>query len=552
MKKFVKKFAWGCLLLVLVIGAVPSLALGERDLSALAKYAPASTLLYASVRSDDDYVAIVDALAEKIATVAPLGLPEGGIKGVIDEALQPLGGYDATREWVGDTIALAQFGLAGSPTVIIAISDIDKATEAVNRITELADNFKMTETSSGLLFTSGSSALLLTADALLIEQSFSGEFFASLPTESESLANDATFQSTLAQLPAESYNAVVYAQVIGVLTMGLTMDMPSGAEMDPLMGTLVRYTQGLGATAVGFTIVDERNLVVDIVQTVTDSDALAPILPFFTRPAVSLDFAQNIPSDAQLLIHSTDFGTVRQLTFDLFKSLGEYIDTRYEEDTLPSYRQQLMFVDDILTFIELSFKGMTGQPMSEAFGWMTGDFAVYNSFAFADNKIGIEANMSVANSDTAQATRFVDGIAQLLDDTNIPYARENDTLTLTSLTELANVASTSPLPIAENNLDVVLGANDSVLTFGTYPTANRVLKGDFVALADDSTFQNVASWVLPNANTVLYVNVASLNEFANTINPNMSDSPLSLFESASGSVATSNTAVTVRLVLTLK
>jgi hypothetical protein len=552
MKKLAKKFALGCLLVVLTIGAVPSLALGESNLTGLAKYVPSTALVYASVRSDDDYVATVDALVEKIGAVMPLGLPEGGIKGVIDEALQPLGGYEATREWVGDTIALAQFGLAGSPTVIVAVSDIDKATEAVNRITELADNFKMTETSSGLLFTSGSSALLLTADALLIEQSFSGEFFASLPAESDSLANDATFQSTIAQLPADSYNAVVYAQVIGLVTMSLTMNTPSGAQMDPLMGTLVRYTQGLGATALGFTTVDERNLVVDIVQTITDSDALTPILPFFNRPAVSADFAQNIPSDAQLLIHSTDIGTVRQLAFDAIKGLGEYFDMRFENDDLPSYQQQLLFIDDIITFMELSFKGMSGQPINEAFGWMTGDFALYNTFSFADNKIGIEANMSVANTDGAQATRFVDGIAQLLDDTNIPYARENDTLTLTSLSELADVAATSPLPIAENNLDVVLGANDKVLTFGTYPTANRVLKGDFTSLADESAFQNAATWVLPNANTVLYVNVASLNEFANTINPNMSDSPLQLFESASGSVATSDTAVTLRLVLTLK
>ena len=128
-------FALSLVAALLIIGIVPSA--GAQTTDDLAAMFPESTVIYASVRTDDGVIETLDGLFARVVSQVP-GVPPISLRLLLDQgALGVSGGtgdFDtAIRSWLGDEVAfgvLSLDNLDDDPPVVAVVQITDQKTAA--------------------------------------------------------------------------------------------------------------------------------------------------------------------------------------------------------------------------------------------------------------------------------------------------------------------------------------------------------------------------------------------------------------------------------------
>jgi hypothetical protein len=563
---------WMLLCSLLLLSLLPVQAATPSDLTLLADYVSDDVQMFIAFRTDAGYVETLDGIIGRIAAVIP-GAGDDNLSTALNNAaaqIEPGSNFRrVVRPWLGDTgaVILADAQSGQAPVFAFSITDTKRAEAFLDKVTT-SDNAGATYVKArrrdGVLYTPAnrfSPTYRLTDVALLI---YTDTPAGLLARNSTSLADSRRFQDALARLPGDDYNILAYLDVLPSLTaLGPMLNQQmqaAGLEMFDFTALL----RAFGPQVFGFTVEQGRVLTLDIAQSVTDTAAYERGLgmAYTERAALNPDFMQFVPANAALVMHDQDFGASMLLTLWLLETIGEQLDAQYDTTDIRNDELGFLLIDDTVTFLRLTFQGLTGQTLEEGIGWMTGDFAVYLSTGIARNLPTFDAGIIIENTDAAAAKAFFEGQQLALRDLNIYYDEDGDTLIIPGIRQIA--ASFLPETMANlpllNNLELALGMNDAVLTFGTRPAAEDVLAGAG-GLADNVIFVDAAEHFLPDAESVWYVNFLPLRDvvdFAAETGSRDAESlaqVMSLLESASISQTTTperrGLAFSTRLVLTL-
>lgn len=550
MRKLIALF----LTLMLLLSVWPAAALPTEDLTDLARYVPADAPVFVAVRSDDAYLETLDDLLDQLGTsFTPLRAID--IDTLLDLAVASLGqGEDGdfdtlVRPWLGDTIALAIVDnsiIASNADpealrLLASISDQDAAESFFDRLGGFA--FEKTESDSAILYSSSDASFVIYDDAIVIAPAPLAEPEGLLSEATASLAATDVFQTTLALLPEDDYNLAAYLDVATLLAPLVPSIQPEldDANLNIDAGAALA---ALGPQALGATILDDRSLTLDIYANVADPDALTaagiPLDP--TIDPISLDFLSNVPADTPLFLQDRGLGQALLDGLNQAEMLGEMFDEQFEQGLLSFNQQALTQVDDVVTFIRLSFQGMAGLSLEDAFGWMTGDYVVYADADFQTEQ-RILPILGIVASGEGDASATLDGFENLFTELDLFAERDGDTITIPAVADI----------FEDDSLDIILSAGDGSLSLGT-----RSALATDASILDSPVYTTAQSAFLPNSQTLAYIDITTLAErlgkLAQLVNDPQLDLGLQLlagFESASITAVYDETGSgAVRLVLT--
>ncbi len=558
--------------LLLSLGIVPIRAATPGDLTMLADYVADDVQMFVAFRTDAGYVETLDGVFGRIATVMP-GAGDVNLSTVLNDAaaqIEPGSTFRRVfRSWLGDSgaIILADAQSGQQPIIALSVTDTKRAETFLDKITTSSNagaTYVKARRRDGVVYTPSnrfSPTYRLTDVALLI---YTDTPAGLLVRNGTSLADSRRFQDALARLPGDDYNILAYLDVF-----------PSFAALAPMMNQQMQQTglnlfdftalfRAFGPQVFGLTIEQGRVLTIDIAQSITDIATYehGTGMAYTERDALNLDFARFVPSNAALVVHDQDFGASLLLALWLLETIGEQLDAQYDTQDIRGDELGLLLLDDTITFLRLTFKGLTGQTLNDGIGWMTGDFAVYVSAGVAGDLPTFDAGLIIENTDAAAAEAFFVGQQWALRDLNIYYAQDGDTLIIPGIRQIAEnflPEDFAQLPLMDN-LELMMGVNDDVLTFGTRPATEMVLAGDG-GLNDNAIFADAADHFLPNTESLWYVNFVPLRDVVEFAAENGSRDTeqlaqvISLLESASISMTITperrGLASVTRLVLTL-
>jgi hypothetical protein len=281
-----------------------------------------------------------------------------------------------------------------------------------------------------------------------------------------------------------------------------------------------------GATGMGFTALDDLNLVMDIVQMAGDSSDLEALGMTVTMPGgpVNLDFADTIPADAQLAVLSNQPGPKALVVMDNVRAMGDYMQetqllSRLSEREMGRQAAQMMDrfnLGDLITFGEFGFAGMTGLNLQDdVLAWMDGDCAAYLRLMPAETlPVTVDMAAVIATSDPDATQAMIDQLAAAFDKYRISYMREgNGPRDVLALDEIVDQMLPPDMPFnAEDaaELDILLGTNGTAFVAGTRPGVQYSLNPDGPGLGAAPSFVNAATYFLPDAEVVLYADLKPL------------------------------------------
>ncbi|NDJ60694.1 MAG: DUF3352 domain-containing protein [Chloroflexi bacterium] len=462
------------------------------DLTALARFYPATTEFYSAIRTDDASFATIDnLLARTLGSLPVIGGPES-----LAELLTLLGG-DAFEvlfaPWLGDQIALGVIEL-DSPQSILALSVTDQAAAAAALIAD--GSFAVVESGGAYtVYTSAAATALLRADVLfftppeLINDAMKR---GSMP---ESLQTAPNFTEALAALPAaagsDAYSILTYADFRSVGLAGDNLGLPVAVLSD-----------APGSLAVGMALRDGRALLLDLAHT---GDPLAlevfglPLgLPVYgATPPLDPDFAARLPADAALVLHGTDLRSLySDLTINLPTAaraiLGNAIGSEIEQRLI-----------DIPTAVS----AITGLDFDrDIIGEMDGDFALFARFGpeASDAEVfpalvsALDFALVVEAPTNAVARLWRRGVNQALDVAQVGgefevagFALGQDRLGGVSVP----VISVATPFLFGGELDLHIGDGSDYLVVGTRAAVRSVFAADAALNADPAYLSAQTTWL---------------------------------------------------------
>lgn len=575
MRRFLTILLCGAMLLTAF--AAPAAATPTDELTALARFFPEKTLFFASVRTDDDFFAMLDDVINLIEENMPeevISEPDT-IEELLDQMIAPNpnidGGFsEAIRPWLGNTAAIGFPSLTEllddntyndlSGPVLLAAEITDRAgveaffdqiipDEAPLNIEQIPDYTLITpddpDNDSAIYI--GNEVLLITNSTALLPQD----------TITGSLRDAADFTNSLSYLPESEYSAVVYINMPEFLRQIIVR------EFDPeelvTLGRLSPLMEGIGGQVWGATILEGRSIVLDIAQPITDPSIYEEIgMSVPSSTPISYDFARFIPAGTPFVIQSTDLNSVYKTLIDSYRRTIEMMEVEGSTGGEELERS--------LEQMEFAIRGMTGLDLEDdILSWMTGNYALAFGFSPAledlprsgiPSSFPVEFGFLVEATDAEAAQAVVDGIAQALSMVS------SDDFTLTEETfgdVTAQVISASdddlPFPV-----EFVFGASDEVFIFGTPRMAEAALNpGD--GLAADPSYVEMQEFALDEPTTLYYLSGEGLTPLVNglvvtrSVNEWDEDAIKSLFRLlSSSSVSTTmleDGSVLYRIVLTL-
>ena len=575
MRRFLTILLCGAMLLTAF--AAPAAATPTDELTALARFFPEKTLFFASVRTDDDFFAMLDDVINLIEENMPeevISEPDT-IEELLDQMIAPNpnidGGFsEAIRPWLGNTAAIGFPSLTEllddntyndlSGPVLLAAEITDRAgveaffdqiipDEAPLNIEQIPDYTLITpddpDNDSAIYI--GNEVLLITNSTALLPQD----------TITGSLRDAADFTNSLSYLPESEYSAVVYINMPEFLRQIIVR------EFDPeelvTLGRLSPLMEGIGGQVWGATILEGRSIVLDIAQPITDPSIYEEIgMSVPSSTPISYDFARFIPAGTPFVIQSTDLNSVYKTLIDSYRRTIEMMEVEGSGSGEELERS--------LEQMEFAIRGMTGLDLEDdILSWMTGNYALAFGFSPAledlprsgiPSSFPVEFGFLVEATDAEAAQAVVDGIAQALSMVS------SDDFTLTEETfgdVTAQVISASdddlPFPV-----EFVFGASDEVFIFGTPRMAEAALNpGD--GLAADPSYVEMQEFALDEPTTLYYLSGEGLTPLVNglvvtrSVNEWDEDAIKSLFRLlSSSSVSTTmleDGSVLYRMVLTL-
>lgn len=552
---------------LLLIPAVPAGAVPTDDLIHLGNYFPPSTQFYFSIRIDDEYLQETDDLLtdldEKLDGELLYGtsLLEG-----LDEFAQEITGDDeadfetAVRPWLGDTLAVVVVDVADAihddrdPDVVIAteISDREVVEELLDTLVQSGAYDKTRNLRYALYLPKSESdqVYLLLDDALLTMRAGNDPERIRLEFDN-SLADEDDLLETVERLPAESYNALLYVDAAPIAAAVMESNMPRGAGA--MMGDfdMESILSLLGPQVVGFTILDDDTLVMDYAHSIPDADFSEDAI---TVDPINPDFAQYIPEDAFLAVHDTNLGPTLLYLLQGIESLGDFADAALPEwnPDDPQDEDALRVIDDTVTFLRLSYRGLTGVPLEDTLGWMTGDFVSYVQLEETNEGILFNVGVVVENTDPEGVEGYFDATITLVESLELDYTMEDGVITLPFLRTLLDFGDIT----TSDNQDILVGANDDVLAVGNRAGVESALAGE-AGVTESDVYLAASEYFLPDTQTLWYLNVEAARPALSQLEGIDRDldhclTMLSLFES--GSITATYTEEgegLVRFVLTL-
>lgn len=570
-----KLFLFALVCSLLAVSILPAAAAAPGDLTLLADYVAENVQIFVSFRTDTEFIETLDGLINRLAKKIPDA--ESTMQTLTQtlnqaaQAVEPNSNFRRVfRPWLGETGAVfltdAQSG--DEPIIALSVADtrlaeafLDKlTTSSVNRTTTYIKSRRrdsLTYTPSNRF---GSTYRLMDAVLFIYNDNSSG-----LITRNQaSLAESRRFQDALARLPGNDYSLLAYLDVLPTFS-ALAPMMNQQMERSGLhLFDFTALFRSMGPQMFGLTMAEGRALTLDIAQSITNIAAYERALgmPYVERAPLNPDFARFIPADAALVAHDQNLGQQVLMALALLEKIGERLDEHYDTPDIDKDEIGFLLLDDTMTFLRLTYQGLSGQTLEDAIGWMTGNYAMYVTLGAAGDLPTFDAGLIIANTDADASAAFFAGQKLLLHALNIYYAEDENTLLIPGIRQIAEnflPESMSDLPLLDN-LELVMGMNEDVLTFGTRPATEAVLAGEG-GLDADENFAAAAEYFLPEMQSLFYINFPPLTDLAIYGVENGSDDlqplaeALSLFES--GSITTLTTperrglSAVTRLVLTL-
>ncbi len=462
----------------------------DADIKTMARYFPADTSFFFAARTDEGYIDQLDSVGSKILN-SDLGrlnrLPVTSLRSAIDGELQKVGtDLAAVYTWLGD---YAAFGVTGEIDpenggefdddgyFVVELKDSDAA---VDFLAPLLPESVTTATEGNFTVFSDSSTetLLAIGDNLLLiypETTMQPAFPLDRP-----LSEDAGYQDAIANLTADPYNILFFLR-------------PSAVPSDDPAGQLL--LQSSGPLAVGFTILDDRSLVIDSAQLPNANAASVS-----AAAAVNPDFARYIPADASLVVHANSLTNLYANIINAAK-FGIEMDGG-TQDPEQEIRDGLAQVgidldDDILS-------------------WTTGDYAIFTRVdtlslvktaatgSLFDFERSFDFGIVIEATDAEKASAFAETITRLL---RLAGTRaEGVTITTETISDVVVtvIGAEAPMsPTQEVQLDILLGASDDVFFIATRPAVEVILNGDGT-LVNKAAYQEAQTYLLPNASSVWF------------------------------------------------
>ena len=577
------------LLVLVTIGfsVFPVSATSVDELTALARFFPVDTPIFAAVRTDDALIDELDSLAANVAaklgTELPISLRDSldvfaassaiiasEAAGTDAETTEALPNFDTIfRSWLGDTAAVGILSLdilsGASTPIVAAFSVTDRANAEVFVDQSLATNSFQTfekstdEVSGSTLWQStdfGTSDWVLFDDVLLITTDVPAPLGLT-PIADTNLSTNEIFTETVGLLPAESYAALAYVDLGGIIQpfaalapLLLPPDTPD-IDVDGLINAI-------GAQAVGLTILEERAFVLDTVVQAGDSSALEALGLSTAGTAgqpVDPALAGFVPGDSIFAIQGTNFGPSITALLDAFAGLGKMLD---EQDISlaaidPNLDPRLSLIlgglnlDDPIVFLRQAFRGMVGLDLdADVLAWMSGNFATYlRAPQTATGKYTLDAGLVVEVTDTEAATQLMAAIPLFLEQINRSFIQQENAIILPA--PEFDLPEELPFELPGN----LIGMNEAIFTVATQAGGEFSLKPTDNSLANTPAWQGGQSFFLPDTSSVFFVNLPAIRDLAAgfvAVNPDAPFDTLSeekqlvrildLFESISFTAAT--------------
>jgi hypothetical protein len=575
-----KRFVFLLLALSLLAVVLPVAAQSTLDPAALAVYFPQNTPAYVSFRTDDGYIAALEAVRAHFNAVLPD--PAMGDETLYDalDQLGPMTGSgetfaEAVRPWLGDSGAVgalsldSMMGNGGDGPFLIALSVTDRAgAQAFFESLMPAGMADVEETAAYTLITPTNTrepgAIYIDDQVLLITNK--PDVLPINGTPNPSLADNADFQASQSALPAGSYNIAAYVDYSALLQASMA-DMQAMSQM-PGMGEMAQSNammeemlegmlQAIGGMGVGFTILDDQALTVDVtlgINPIAFGEMMSDMSDF---PAFDPAFAQYLPSGTQLAIQGTNLSASVEMglaNLSTIAGLQSGMDGSAQGDPGAA--------------IEFALQGTTGLDLQDdILSWMSGQYAIGLSLDF-------EAIMEAAfsgdvppralqfafvaeNTSGEGAQALVAGLGQGLMQLALMAREEGMTITQTTAGGQPAVEVSLQSPDMREPFELLIGGNDSVFVIGTPAMATAALSPDG-SLNGDAGYQESVAWALPNSPVFLYGSGDFLNTFLEVamLGRMMNDSVSGLefgevFSSTSGSGSYGDTSVATRLILAL-
>lgn len=558
-------------LLLLAWGIAPAAAAPVADLTDLARYVPDSTAVYVGVSTDDAAIATIDGLLAHISAITGEDFDGMTLRGTLDELasmVEPGGTFDTTFAWLGDSAALALLdantlasGRDIPPTeapvaFVVHLLDAEGAISYLDGVLD-ADDYETQNIEMGTLYvpvtnTSAPLQILVLDDAMLLTPV--GVDVTKVPTQAP-LSESADFQTAMSRLPGEDYGVVTYLNVPEFAMVAEQMQRRGfGEDLAFMDADFPAALTAMGGQALGFTVMGERSLVMDggfgIADVAAYEEALGMPLPTMNSAPIDLEFTDNLPADTALVLQATDPGTRILEQMAMLEAMGAYYDELEASGQLPFDQRELGQLSELLTFMRLSFQGLSGLTMDEAFGWMTGNAVSYINVV-PDDVLGVSVDfgMMLEVTDANAATAFVQGMVNLTYELGLDQVDEDGVLVLPGLGRLLETPA----------LDVLLTEDGAMLLAGTRPGVETIMAGEG-GFASSAHFQTASEIFLSDPQVLAYINVAPLRALVETLaqqgmlpmrDARQAQMLLSLFESASITAHSDGTDGAVRFVLTL-
>ncbi|MFN8372559.1 MAG: DUF3352 domain-containing protein [Anaerolineae bacterium] len=537
-----KKFLLLLTLCVLLLGVLPGAALAAsvEDLTALASYYPADTVVFAAIRSDAAYLETLNGLLTRIErrTDSPIMT----IEDMLNQSLSVnnLSFEDDIRPWLGDSIALGVRDLNSrfSPGFMIAVDVTDNAALAA-----LLDNAAQ-DSSSGEEYTQyefDGAVLRLYGNVLLVSQT---EQMLDDAAEGDRLSDSEDFSATLALLPEPDYNAVIYLQTNEIMDL-LREQMAAQAAQTGMDLAMFDQFNVAGSEAVGLTVINDLGFAIDIAARPAE-EVNPDFAPATDSAPLDLGFAARVPAGAWLYMQDTNFGddvrrSINLLAFVMEMGIDQQVaQSMARGQQIPAFLDQLDR-NDVRAFINLAFAGFTGLNFeNDVLANLDGNIAMYLGLV-ENEELGYAPEMGVvAEMDGDASQHIFDSLQNALNQYEANFSVEGNVITIPSPARLM-APSDADIPELDNPaLDLLLGYNDEVFAAGTRTAVQFSLDPGDASLATNPNFVAAQDYFLPDAETLLFADLAPVirfidDEVASQASQYGNDAlkVLSLFDSAS-------------------
>ncbi|MCK6577860.1 MAG: DUF3352 domain-containing protein [Anaerolineae bacterium] len=500
-----KRF-WLNLALVLLT-LLPSLALAQDErpaLTDLARVMRADTFLYVAMRTDEEFLALLESLTQPLVDLANAGgQPTPSLRDSLNQGLASANtDLDSVMAWLGDTAALGMTASAVMPdvppgadggAVILAAQIDDRAAAEAFFVLALPDTSPPVRQGSMTVYEldGAPSGMAITDDLIVVYTSTPNP----LLTRDAKLDSSPAFQNAVDALPADAYNVLVYAD-----PRWATSAEPIEAFAQPLE---------TAPLAVGFTVLDDRSFVIDSAQLPLDGAAVSA--PAVIDPA----FAQYFPANASATIQAANLSGLIQAALALF-------DAAASDSQAPAPSMQAR---QVFAFLGLDLE-------ADLLSWTTGDFGLFlrtNFLDLAPNLIRggvpnlsalserIDAGLVIEATDPAKAQALAAKLGEVL--TQMTANQQGVSLSSETAYGVETTVIHLDLPLDATTtipLDLLLGASDAIFFLGTRPAVEAILSGDGT-LPANPLYNAALTHALPDPTTLWYADGEGLMSVVGTV-----------------------------------